>query len=107
MTAKVTSKGQVTLPKAVRDLLEIGPGSVIDFQRAPDGRIVVVKVDGTAPRNRFEKLIGSAGIVFSRIVNNLNLVIRSKVYVFIIGRDIEKNHSVLSQFLRDTSDKKE
>ena len=61
MSAKVTSKGQVTLPKAVRDLLEIGPGSVIDFQRAPDGRIVLVKVDGTAPRNRLEKLIGSAG----------------------------------------------
>ena len=61
MTAKVTSKGQVTLPKAVRDLLEIGPGSVIDFQRAPDGRIVLVKIDGNAPRNRLEKLIGSAG----------------------------------------------
>ena len=61
MTAKVTSKGQVTLPKAVRDLLEIGPGSVIDFERAPDGRIVPVKVEGTAPKTRFEKLIGSAG----------------------------------------------
>lgn len=61
MTAKVTSKGQVTLPKAVRDLLGIGPGSVIDFERAPDGRIVLVKVDPTVRPNRFEKLVGSAG----------------------------------------------
>jgi AbrB family looped-hinge helix DNA binding protein len=61
VTAKVTSKGQVTLPKAVRDLLEIGPGSVIDFQRAPDGRIVLVKVDATPRPNRFERLRGRAG----------------------------------------------
>ena len=38
MTAKVTSKGRVTLPKAVLDLLGIKPGDVIDFERAPDGR---------------------------------------------------------------------
>jgi antitoxin PrlF len=61
MTAKVTSKGQVTLPKAVRDLLGIEPGSVIDFQRAPDGRIVLVKVDATSQPNRFERLRGHAG----------------------------------------------
>jgi antitoxin PrlF len=61
MTAKVTSKGQVTLPKAVRDLLGIGPGSVIDFERAPDGRIMLVKVDATRQPNRFEKLRGRAG----------------------------------------------
>ncbi|MFZ2108744.1 MAG: AbrB/MazE/SpoVT family DNA-binding domain-containing protein [Roseiarcus sp.] len=61
MTAKVTSKGRVTLPKAVRDLLGIGPGSVIDFERAPDGRIMLVKVDGTRQPNRFEKLRGRAG----------------------------------------------
>ena len=34
MTATVTSKGQITIPKRVRDLLGIGPGSVVDFQRA-------------------------------------------------------------------------
>jgi AbrB family looped-hinge helix DNA binding protein len=30
MTGRVTSKGRVTLPKAVRDLLGIKPGDVID-----------------------------------------------------------------------------
>ena len=50
MTAKVTSKGRVTLPKAVRDLLGIKPGDVIGFERAPDGRIVLVQVDPTPSR---------------------------------------------------------
>lgn len=61
MTATVTSKGQVTLPKAVRDLLGIKPGSVIDFQRAPDGHIVLVKVDKAARSTRFAGLRGHAG----------------------------------------------
>ena len=61
MTATVTSKGQVTLPKAVRDLLGIEPGSVIDFERAPDGRIVLVKVEKAVRERRFARLRGHAG----------------------------------------------
>lgn len=36
MLATVTDKGQVTLPKAIRDLLNIRPGSRIDFQVTAD-----------------------------------------------------------------------
>ena len=36
MLATVTDKGQVTLPKAIRDLLGIRPGSRIDFEVAAD-----------------------------------------------------------------------
>ena len=61
MSATVTSKGQVTIPKRVRDLLGIGPGSVIDFRRAQDGRIVLVKVGKKARPNRFARLRGHAG----------------------------------------------
>ena len=39
----VTAKGQVTIPKAVRDALSIGPGSSVDFVMDPDGRIVLRK----------------------------------------------------------------
>jgi AbrB family looped-hinge helix DNA binding protein len=45
MTTTVTAKGQVTIPKAVRELLGITPGSSVDFVRAPDGRIVLVRAD--------------------------------------------------------------
>ncbi len=61
MSATVTSKGQITIPKRVRDLLGIGPGSVIDFERAEDGRVVLVKIQKKARPNRFARLRGHAG----------------------------------------------
>ena len=39
-------------------------------------------------------------ILFSRIYNNMRLVIVSKVFSFIIGRNISKNYEVLLQFLK-------
>ena len=61
MATKVTSKGQVTIPKPVRDHLVIAPGSEVEFRRAEDGRIVIERADGTRPPSRFAKLVGSAG----------------------------------------------
>ncbi|MBX4897841.1 AbrB/MazE/SpoVT family DNA-binding domain-containing protein [Rhizobium bangladeshense] len=37
MTTTVTAKRQVTIPKPVRDMLGIVPGSKVDFHRAADG----------------------------------------------------------------------
>jgi antitoxin PrlF len=60
--ATVTSKGQVTIPKPVRDHLGIGPGSQIAFRRAEDGSIVIEKADATGRQpSRFAKVRGSAG----------------------------------------------
>jgi len=53
MSTTVSSPGQITIPKRVRDLLGIVPGSMIDFQRAPDGRIALVKL-GCAGLQRIE-----------------------------------------------------
>jgi AbrB family looped-hinge helix DNA binding protein len=61
MATTVTTKGQVTIPKAVRDRLGIKPGNAIDFELANDGRIVLVKVDGERPASRFEGMRGIAG----------------------------------------------
>ena len=61
MATKVTEKGQVTIPKAVRDYLGIGPGSVVDFKRAKDGSIMLVSDSNAKPVNRFEKFRGHAG----------------------------------------------
>ncbi len=36
-SATVTSKGQVTIPKEVRDALAVQAGDVIDFQKEADG----------------------------------------------------------------------
>lgn len=61
LSAKVTSKGQITIPKAVREQLGIGPGSMVDFERIEDGRIVLAKVGKKARPSRFARLRGSAG----------------------------------------------
>ncbi|APT57713.1 AbrB/MazE/SpoVT family DNA-binding domain-containing protein [Roseomonas gilardii] len=62
MATIVTSKGQVTIPKPVRDLLGITTGTAVEFQVAPDGRVVLARADDTAaPRSRFERLRGAAG----------------------------------------------
>jgi antitoxin PrlF len=61
MATTVTSKGQVTIPKPVRDHLGIGPGSQIAFRRVADGTIVIEKADGTRQPSRFAEVVGSAG----------------------------------------------
>jgi antitoxin PrlF len=40
-TATLTSKGQLTLPKAIRERLRLQPGDAVDFVVAPDGEIYV------------------------------------------------------------------
>jgi antitoxin PrlF len=61
METKVTRKGQVTIPKPVRDHLGIVPGSQVAFRRAADGSIVLENADGTQRPSRFAKVVGSAG----------------------------------------------
>lgn len=61
MATTVTRKGQVTIPKPVRDYLGIGPGSQVDFRRTDDGGIAIERADGLRPPSRFAKLLGSAG----------------------------------------------
>jgi AbrB family looped-hinge helix DNA binding protein len=64
MATTVTSKGQVTIPKPVRDRLNLKPGSKVEFDLAPDGRIVIVKAGrkATRPKSRFERFRGSATV---------------------------------------------
>ncbi len=61
MSTTVTSKGQVTIPKPVRDRLNIKPGSQVDFELAEDGRVVLVKAGRktAAPKSRFDRIRGT------------------------------------------------
>jgi AbrB family looped-hinge helix DNA binding protein len=40
-SATVTSKGQLTLPKVIRDLLRLGAGDRVDFIVKDDGTVVL------------------------------------------------------------------
>jgi looped-hinge helix DNA binding domain, AbrB family len=62
MATTVTTKGQVTIPKAVRDLLGIVPGTEVDFQRHADGTVVLTRADKkNSPASRFQRIRGHAG----------------------------------------------
>lgn len=43
-TSALTSKGQTTIPKEIRDYLHLRPGDRIEFLKEPDGRIVLLPV---------------------------------------------------------------
>jgi antitoxin PrlF len=55
---KITSKGQVTIPKPLRDDLRLEPGSSVEFELAEDGRVFLVPRPPT-PKSRFARLRGS------------------------------------------------
>ena len=64
MATTLTSKGQVTIPKKVRDALHLGPGSAVEFTVNDAGEIVLRK-SGRKPagkRDRFEAARGKAQI---------------------------------------------
>ncbi len=57
----LTTKGQVTIPKPVRDLLGLRPGAEISFEIASDGRVYLHPRGSEAqPQSRFRQLRGSA-----------------------------------------------
>ncbi len=61
MATTITSKGQVTIPKPVRDLLGVGPGSRVEFRRAADGSVVIERADRVSQASRLADLVGIAG----------------------------------------------
>jgi len=48
---RVTDKGQVTIPKEIRDALGIGPGTEVEFERRKN-TIVVRKAKASSARGR-------------------------------------------------------
>ena len=65
MSHQITSKGQVTIPKKVRDFLGLKTGAAVDFQPTEDGRVMIVAADkkaGKSKPTRFAALRGSATV---------------------------------------------
>jgi AbrB family looped-hinge helix DNA binding protein len=60
----MTIKGQVTIPKRIRDYMNLKPGCRLVFDVNEAGDIVLRREDGVQPPSLadFEKLIGSAPI---------------------------------------------
>ena len=74
MTTTLTLKGQVTIPKKIRDALDLQPGCKINFAVNDAGDVLLQKVHGNQsvvakkqasqvePKDRFEKVRGRADI---------------------------------------------
>jgi AbrB family looped-hinge helix DNA binding protein len=62
MSTRLTRKGQVTIPKRIREHLGAGPGAAIDFELAEDGRVTVRRAGKPrrAGRSIFQRVRGRA-----------------------------------------------
>ena len=65
MGNQVTSKGQVTIPKKIREFLGIKPGTTVEFEPIADGRVVIVAAGRKTRKSkpsRFAALRGTATV---------------------------------------------
>jgi len=58
---RLSAKGQVTIPRALREQLGLRTGVAIRFELNAAGELVL-RADAVAPKSRFEKLRGRAEI---------------------------------------------
>ncbi len=73
----VTSKGQVTIPKVVRDDLGIRPGTKVMIESLGGGEAILRKVRVKEPRpDRFDRAIGSAEIKWHGTTDEYMALIR-------------------------------
>ena len=63
MESAITSKGQITIPKAIRDQLNLTPGDKVKFFIQPDGHLVILpKLPASALRGMFRSRVGTASL---------------------------------------------
>ena len=75
MSTTLTSKGQVTIPKRIRDALNLAPGCAVDFDLNREGDVVLRKVDTrvSSKPDRFESARGKADVKWrtDELINDL------------------------------------
>lgn len=64
MATTITSKGQVTIPKKIRDALNLKPGRSVTFDVNPAGEVVIHRANMKVPArpDRFARARGKAQI---------------------------------------------
>ena len=62
MGTHLTSKGQVTIPKRLRDHLGLKPGSEVEFVIAEDGRVVLHAAGAKPKPSPFARVRGTATV---------------------------------------------
>lgn len=65
MLTTITSKGQVTVPKHIRDAMHLEPGCSVEFSVDRNGNVVLRKADEDEDRtspDRFDAVRGKADV---------------------------------------------
>jgi AbrB family looped-hinge helix DNA binding protein len=63
MDSTLTSKGQITIPKEMRDKLNLAPGDKVKFFIQPDGNLVILpKLPASALRGMFRSRVGPVSL---------------------------------------------
>jgi antitoxin PrlF len=66
MRSTMTIKGQVTVPKRIREALKLAPGNQVRFDVNEQGEVVLSRADkragGSAKPDRFERARGAAQV---------------------------------------------
>lgn len=65
LTVRVTEKGQVTIPKELRDALGIGAGTEVEFERRRDTIVVRKAKGGGRGRRVAERLRGRGDVAMT------------------------------------------
>jgi len=66
MATTITSKGQVTIPKHIRDAMRLAPGNAVDFSVNREGQVVLQRAKRgpirKAAGDRFDAVRGRAEV---------------------------------------------
>lgn len=64
MSTTLTAKGQVTIPKRIRDAINLVPGCAVDFAVNREGEVVIYKARARPgrKRDRFDNARGKADV---------------------------------------------
>ena len=79
MGMPITVKGQVTIPKPIRDRLGLKPGSRVEFVMQPDGRVVMQRAEAPpAAPDRFAAAMGTATALKGMTTDEIMLLLRGE-----------------------------
>ena len=76
MQTMMTTKGQVTIPKRIRERLGLKPGAPVEFEAGSNGDVVIRKPGSKKrpARDRFDAAVGAATIKWKNTAQIMSLL---------------------------------
>jgi antitoxin PrlF len=78
MTTTISSKGQITVPVEIREMLGLAPGTRLDIRLGPDGTFLAAKTKEESFFTRFKGVGAKASLPY-RDSNEATEMLRGKV----------------------------